>query len=83
MSTAVWERDLDRMQGKHSIATRWRRAEIFGRILSAILTVACLFLGILKPQVWPLANCFAVSAILLITLHFVPAARDERRLWPI
>ena len=78
MSIAVWERDLDRMQRKHSIATCWLRAEIFVPILSAILAVTSLFFGILRPQLWPLASCFALSAILLIGLHFVPAARDER-----
>ncbi|HST31738.1 MAG TPA: hypothetical protein VLK27_12960 [Chthoniobacterales bacterium] len=78
MSIAVWERGLDRMQGKHSIATYWPRAEIFVQILFAILVVASFFLGILKPPLWPLSSCFALSAVLLIALHFVPVSRDER-----
>jgi hypothetical protein len=78
MSIAVWERDLDRMQGKHSIATRWQRARILVCIVSATLAVISFLLGILKPEIWPLASCFALSAILLVALHFVPVPRDER-----
>ena len=78
MSIAVWERDLDRIQGKHSIATRWQHARILVCILSATLAVISFFLGVLKLEIWPLASCFALSAILLVALHFVPIPRDKR-----
>jgi hypothetical protein len=78
MSIAVWERDLDQAQGKHSIATRWPRSDPFVRIFAVVLAMTSLLLGILKPQLWPLASCFAVSASLLAALHFIPADRGER-----
>lgn len=78
MSIAVWERDLDRTQGKHSMATRWPRGDSFVRIFLAVLAVTSLLFGILRPRLWPLASSFAVSSTLLAALHFVPVARDER-----
>ena len=78
MSIAVWERDLDRVQGKHSIATRWPDAKLFVRIFAAALAIACVIFGVAEPQLWPVAGCFAVSAIALLALEFLPVARDER-----
>lgn len=78
MSIAVWERDFDRAHAKHSIATRWRRSDVFVRIFALILAAAALLLGTFKFQPWPLAVCLAISASLLVAVHFVPVARDER-----
>lgn len=78
MSIAVWERDLDRIQGKHSIATHWSRSDLFVRIFTVILAATSLLLGVLQSQLWPLAGCCALSASLLAALYFIPAPRDER-----
>jgi hypothetical protein len=78
MSIAVWERDIDRAQGKHSIATRWPRSDLFVRIFAVILAMTSFLLGIRKLQLWPLAGCFALSTSLLAVLHFIPMPRDER-----
>jgi len=78
MSIAVWERDLDRVQGKHSIATRRPDAKLFVRIFAAALAIACVIFGVAEPERWPVAGCFAVSAIALLALEFLPVARDER-----
>ena len=78
MSIAVWEQDLDRMQGKHSIATRWSHSNLFVRTFAVILAVTSLLLGILQWRLWPLASCFVLSTSFLAALHFIPGARDER-----
>lgn len=78
ISIAVWERDLDRMQGKHSVATSWLRNDLLIPAFAVIVAVTSLLLGILKPHLWSLASCLAVSVSLLAVLHFVRAPRDER-----
>ena len=83
MGIAVWERDLDRVQGKHSIATRWLRGDLFVRIFAVILAVASLALGIVKPQLRSLAGCFAVSASLLAVLLLCLSPATSELPWPI
>jgi hypothetical protein len=77
ISIAIWERDLDLAQGKHSIATRWPHMKTFGPILAGILAVISFLFAVVSPLFSPLADCFAVSALALLSLHFLPIPRDE------
>jgi hypothetical protein len=74
----VWERDLDRAQGKYSIATRWPGMKLYVRVASFTLAAACGVLVLFDWRLWPLSVCLGVSGIFLATLHFVSIARDER-----
>jgi hypothetical protein len=78
VSIAVWERDLDRAQGKYSIATRWPGMKLYVRVASFTLAAACGVLVLFDWRLWPLSVCLGVSGIFLATLHFVSIARDER-----
>ena len=79
MSIAVWERDLDRSQGKHSIATRWPRVDVVGADF-----LLCPGGGCFRTRSFPIevpsgpALCLAVSAILLAMLHSLSMDRDDR-----
>jgi hypothetical protein len=78
MAIAVWERDLDRAQGKHSIATRWPNVKSWAQFLPLLLAFACAMLAFFDPGVWPLALCLGSSSVLLFALHFFSIRRDER-----
>jgi hypothetical protein len=78
ISIAVWERDLDCAQGKHSIATRWLRAGECARLLLVLLASACVMLAFLDPAIGPLAFCLGASAVFLFALYFLTINRDER-----
>lgn len=78
MSIAVWERDLDLSQGKHSIATRWAGVGLWVRISCIVLMAAALGLAIADHRLLRLALCLAGSAILLAILHLISFQRDER-----
>jgi hypothetical protein len=78
MAIAVWERDLDRSQRKHSIATRWPSVKSWAQFLPLLLALACAMLAFLDPRVWPLAVCLGISSILLFALHVFSIRRDER-----
>ena len=78
MSIAVWERDLDLIQGKHSIATRWAGVGLWVRISCIVLIAAALGLAIADHRLLRLALCLAVSAVLLAILHLISFQRDER-----
>ncbi|MEP7014109.1 MAG: hypothetical protein ABI925_01580 [Verrucomicrobiota bacterium] len=78
MAIAAWERNLDRAQSKHSIATRWPRAKIWTQFLSLLLSGACIILFFFDREFWPIASCLGLSAILLFALHFLPVRTDER-----
>jgi hypothetical protein len=78
VSIAIWERDLDRIQGKHSIATRWAGANSLARILLFLLPAASVLLGLFDPGAWPVMLCIGVSSLLLGALRFVRVSRDER-----
>ncbi len=77
-SIAIWERDLDRIQGKHSIATRRIPADIFGQVVFAALLIGCVFLVTRDQQAWPLAASIAASALFLKALPGAQVSRDER-----
>ena len=78
MAIAVWERDLDRTQGKHSIATRWPSVKSWVQFLPLLLAFACAMLTFFDPRVWSVALCLGSSSVLLFELHFFSIRRDER-----
>lgn len=78
VSIAVWERDLDRIQGKHSIATRWSHADSLAGALLLLLLAGSVLLALLDRGAWPVALCIGGSSLLLGAVHFVPLSRDAR-----
>ncbi len=78
VSIAIWERDLDRIQGKHSIATRWADANPFARVLLFLLPAASVLLCLFDPGAGPVMLCVGVSSLLLGALRFIRVSRDER-----
>ena len=78
VSIAIWERDLDRIQGKHSIATRWAHANSLPRLLLLLLLAGSVVLPLFDAGAWPIVLCLGASGLLLGALRFVPVSRDER-----
>jgi hypothetical protein len=78
MSIAVWERDLDRAQRKHSIATRLPGIGVPVRISCLFVALAALPLAIITSSPVPIALSLSVSAALLAMLHFLSIGNDER-----
>jgi hypothetical protein len=78
VSIAIWERNLDRIQGKHSIATRWADANSLPPMPLLLLPAGSVLLPLLDPGAWPVALCLGASSLLLGALPFVPVSRDER-----
>jgi hypothetical protein len=78
VSIAIWERELDRIQSKHSIATRWAHANSFARMLLFLLPAASVLLCLVDRGGWPVTLCVGASSILLGALRFVRVSRDER-----
>jgi hypothetical protein len=78
VSIAVWERNLDLLQDKDSIATRLLDVKYYACVCLigiALVSIILFFSGIFHPA---LASCLSVSAALLILLHFGRILRDER-----
>jgi hypothetical protein len=78
MSIAVWERDLDRDQRKHSIATRCPGIGVPIRAFCILVAVAALLLAAATASVFAIAMSLSVGATLLAILHFISVGRDER-----
>ena len=78
MSIAVWERDLDRAQRKHSIATRYRAIGVTLRIFCIVVAVAAILLATASTSLFPIALSLSAGAALLTILHFISVGRDER-----
>jgi hypothetical protein len=78
VSIAIWERDLDRIQGKHSIATRWAHANSVPRVLLLVLLAGSVMLAVFDFAARPVALCLGASGLLLGALPFFPVSRDER-----
>jgi hypothetical protein len=78
VSIAIWERDLDRIQGKHSIATRWAQANSLPGLLLLLLLAGSVLLALFDPVAWPVVLCLGASGLLLGALRFVAVSRDER-----
>jgi hypothetical protein len=78
MSIAVWERDLDRAQRKHSIATRCPGIGVSIRIFCIVVAVAALLLAAVASSLLPIAISLSLGAALLAILHFASIGNDER-----
>ena len=78
ISIAVWERDLDRSQRKHSFATRFSKIGFWVRLFCAMVSLAALVAAIVDRDLMALAACLAFSAILLATLDSLSIPLDER-----
>jgi 4-hydroxybenzoate polyprenyltransferase len=78
MGIAVWERDLDRAQGKHSIATGYPSVGVSVRAFCILVAVAALLLATASASLFPIAISLSAGAALLTFLHFVSLGRDER-----
>lgn len=78
VSIAIWERNLDRAQGRHSIATLWRDVNLLVRVVFPILLIGCALLVVLDFALLPIALCLATSGLLLCALYFARVSRDER-----
>lgn len=50
IAIAIWERDLDRAHGKHSIATCWPREKNWAQFLPLLLAFACAVLVFFDPR---------------------------------
>jgi hypothetical protein len=77
VSIAMWERELDRTQGKHSIATHWPDANI-PRFLLPVLLAGCALLVVFDLQLWPVALSLGASGLLLGAIPHTAVSRDER-----
>jgi hypothetical protein len=78
VSIAIWERDLDRIQGKHSIATGGADTNSLPPLFLLLLLAGSVLLGLFDSGAWPVALCLGASSLLLGALPFVPVSRDER-----
>jgi hypothetical protein len=78
MSIAVWERDLDLAQRKHSIATRYPGTGVPVRFSCILVATAALLLATLSGSLLPIAISLSVGATLLAILHFLSIENDER-----
>jgi hypothetical protein len=74
ISIARWEGDLDRAQGKVSIATRHPRAVRYVGRISVVLAFAVFALAIVFPLGAPIFTCIGVSALLLTWLNASPGS---------
>src|SRR5260370_31318031 len=78
VSIAIWERDLDRIQGKHSIATHWAHANFLADMLLLVLPAASGLVALFDRGAWPVRLCVGASSLLLGALRFVRLPRDKR-----
>ena len=78
MSIAVWERDLDQAQRKHSIATRYPAIGVPIRAFCILVAVAAPLLTTASASLPAIAMSLSVGATLLAILNFASVGRDER-----
>jgi hypothetical protein len=78
VSIAIWERDLDRIQGKHSIATHWANANFLADMLLLVLPAASGLVALFDRGAWPVMLCVGASSLFLGALRYVRASRDKR-----
>jgi hypothetical protein len=78
ITIASWERNLDRIQNKHSIATQFGPVLRLGKLLTATLVVGSISLVCIDFAAWPMAMCVAVSSLALAALNKIRICRDER-----
>jgi hypothetical protein len=78
ISIARWEHDLDRAQGKVSIATRHPGIARHSGLMALSLGVAAFVMAIISPSAAPLLACVGGSAFLLALLNSQPGDTDRR-----
>ena len=78
VSIAIWERELDRIQGKHSIATRSAYANSVARLLLFLLPAVSIIFCLFDSGACPVMFCVITSSLLLGALHFIRVSRDQR-----
>ena len=78
ISIARWEYDLDRAQGKLSIATRHARIARHSGHNALSLGVASFVMATIVPSAAPLHACIGASAFLLAWLNSRPVETDRR-----
>jgi hypothetical protein len=78
ISIASWERNVDRIQNKHSIATRFGRMLRLRDSLTGTLAVGSVSLVLIDRGTWPISVCIGVSSIATSTLGKISVLRDER-----
>jgi hypothetical protein len=78
ISIARWEYDLDRAQGKVSIATRHPGIARHSGLIALSLGVALFVMAIVFPPAAPLLTCVGGSAFLLAWLNSRPVDTDRR-----
>jgi hypothetical protein len=78
ISIAVWESELDRTQGKVSLATRHPRIARHAGKICAGLALACVGLVFCLATTRPFFTCAGASAVLLGGLNFINAGNDRR-----
>ena len=78
ISIAAWERELDRAQGKVSIATRRLHAVRSAAKICGVLSVAAFVLAVVFPLTAPIFACIGVSALLLSSLNASPRVTEAR-----
>jgi hypothetical protein len=78
VTIASWERNLDRIQSKHSIATRFGPVLQLGKFLAATLVAGSIFLVWINVAAWPMAACIVASSMALLALNKIRICRDKR-----
>ena len=73
ISIAVWEVEVDRAQGRHTIATRGSARVNYVYVGGVILNACCLIAGILWPRLALLPPAIGLAAVLLMILNAVRA----------
>ncbi len=80
ISIAVWEKELDEAQHKHSIATRWPRTRRYLRLPAVLLAIICAICALSGLAPAEFCGAAGMSALLLGGLDFFrdQTRRDER-----
>jgi hypothetical protein len=79
VAIACWERELDRAQGKVSIATRHPKIARHVRTISLVLALTAFGLAILFPLALPILVCIGASASLLMGLDASASLASDQR----
>ncbi len=78
LSIAVWERELDEEQGKHSFATSHATAAWPIRLLCLAMALLSFTVSVTLRGAWPVTACLGLSGAFLFALYSGRLARDER-----
>ena len=80
ITIAIWERDLDLMQGKNSIVTRWPNVGSWFPTATITLATCAILIGSIAKTATSLYYCIALSAFVLSAVDSLGKwfGRDER-----